>query len=555
MAGVAALGLSVLVFLGWGLHLPRLVAPFPGWPCTTPTTALLMAVLGGSLLAIRGGSLPLWPHHRWGPGLALLLVLWNGASYAFQSLPSFGSWFLSGWVATMPEVFPRQTSLSTLLGLGVAALCLLLLSYPGKWKADAAGNAGEARLGIERATVALCLAGSAIPWFLVMGYSNHATEIVTQGKSDIGSAPFTVLAMVALYLGIWSLGPSALLSRLWSGKTFAGQVMHWVLPFNLLMPIAFSHFEYLLKAKASWSANFTVAVVWSALSVFFLAKAIFLVHAIHTRDNTIARMLADKEKLIGELEATRNDLAAFNAKLEARVTEVTRNLVRSNMELQQFAYIAAHDLQAPLRSIAGYVQLLQRRYMGNLDDTARDLANKAVRNVATMRDMVNSVLEYSHLDAKASAFTRISLHIPLGTALDALQSSIEETGARIEVGDLPQVSGDAAQLAQVFQNLIANALKYRSESRPRVKISAQAKDGETEVAIKDNGLGIGPEYHAQIFKMFKRLNPENVSGKGMGLAICSRVIDRHGGRIWVESQPGDGSCFYFTVMNPNGAAP
>lgn len=234
----------------------------------------------------------------------------------------------------------------------------------------------------------------------------------------------------------------------------------------------------------------------------------------------------------------------------ADLANLNRDLERSNADLEQFAYIASHDLKEPLRNIASYVQLLQRRYQGRLDPDADAFIGYTVDGVRRMQAIINELLAYSRIGTGQLTLVPVQAGILVSTALAHLKGVIAEAQAAVEVkGPLPVVEADAAQLGSLFQNLIANALKYRRDDvRPEVVVGCDDRGEQWEFYVRDNGIGIDAQYHRQIFDLFKRLHPrDRYPGTGIGLAICQRVVERHGGRIWVESSAGHGSTFRFTL--------
>lgn len=224
-------------------------------------------------------------------------------------------------------------------------------------------------------------------------------------------------------------------------------------------------------------------------------------------------------------------------------------LVRSNSELERFAYVASHDLQEPLRSVSSYAQLLARRYKGRLDDDADTFIGFMVAGAQRMHALINDLLAYSRVQTRGENFRRVETERALEAALLNLAQAIAHSGAMLCIGTLPAVTGDEIQLVQVLQNLIGNALKFAKPGRrPRLTIDAVARDGGWEFAVADDGIGIAPENHQRIFELFQRLHTTTeYPGTGIGLALCKRILERHGGRIWVESQPGEGAVFRFTL--------
>lgn len=223
-------------------------------------------------------------------------------------------------------------------------------------------------------------------------------------------------------------------------------------------------------------------------------------------------------------------------------------LARSNQELEQFAYVASHDLQEPLRMIASFVQLLARSYEGKLDAEADEYIHHTVEGVKRMQALILDLLAYSRLGSASQPFAPVDCAEALRQTLLNLDASLKESGAKVAAGPLPGVNGDFNQIVQLFQNLIANAVKFHGKNPPEILVEAQARDGGWLFSVRDRGIGIDPQYAEQIFEIFKRLhNRSEYPGTGIGLAICKKVVTRHGGRIWVESQPGEGACFYWTL--------
>jgi signal transduction histidine kinase len=255
------------------------------------------------------------------------------------------------------------------------------------------------------------------------------------------------------------------------------------------------------------------------------------------------------EKSIAERLRAEEAIRELNSELEQRVIDRTRELTAANDELRQFAYVASHDLQEPLRTVGSYAQLLAKRYKGQLGADADDFIRYIVEGVQRMHVLLNDMLAYSRVTNEPNnrPFTHCTLEQVLSTALANLEMAIKESEAEITRDSLPTVLGDESQLTQVLQNLISNAIKYRHDAKPRIHISARANDSEWVFGVRDNGMGIEPKYHERIFGIFKRLHGKEKPGTGMGLAICKRIIERHGGRIWVESTPGEGALFQFTI--------
>ena len=234
--------------------------------------------------------------------------------------------------------------------------------------------------------------------------------------------------------------------------------------------------------------------------------------------------------------------------VEVSLQRLTEDLGRSNAELEQFAYIASHDLQEPLRMVSSYMQLLSKRYQGQIDSDADEFIGFAVDGAKRMQNLINDLLTYSRVGTRGKPLTEVSSEDVLNDAMANLQFLIEENQAQITYEPLPVVHGDAIQLGMVFQNLLGNAIKFRSAEPPRIHIGARQTGSEWTFSVRDNGIGIEPRYYERIFVIFQRLNDRaTYPGTGIGLAICKRIVERHGGSIWVESKPGEGATFYFTL--------
>ena len=247
-----------------------------------------------------------------------------------------------------------------------------------------------------------------------------------------------------------------------------------------------------------------------------------------------------------ELGREKNDLVEARQKLEESVAE----LGRSNADLQQFAYVASHDLQEPLRMVSSYTQLIARRYKGKLDADADEFIAFAVDGANRMQRLILDLLAYSRVNTAGRQFEPTAMETVLTAALNNLTNAVKESQAIITHDPLPAVMGDDKQLAQLFQNLLSNAVKFGGAQPPRIHISAKQADGEWLCSVRDHGIGIDPQYADRIFVIFQRLHTrEEYPGTGIGLAICKKIVERHGGRIWVESELGKGATFYFTMRD------
>lgn len=254
-----------------------------------------------------------------------------------------------------------------------------------------------------------------------------------------------------------------------------------------------------------------------------------------------ADVRAMRARIVDELESLR----VARAELDARANE----LARSNADLEQFAYVASHDLQEPLRKVASFCQLLQRRYEGQLDERADQYIRFAADGARRMQQLINDLLAFSRVGRTTEQFEPIDLNVKLGRVLGDLQSAIEANDAKINAGVLPTVMGDAPLLGTVLRNLVGNAIKFRSDEPPVVDITAEQQDGEWIITVSDNGIGISPEYAEKVFVIFQRLHTrEQYEGTGIGLSIAKKIVEFHGGRMWVDTdRPTPGTTIRFSL--------
>jgi light-regulated signal transduction histidine kinase (bacteriophytochrome) len=258
---------------------------------------------------------------------------------------------------------------------------------------------------------------------------------------------------------------------------------------------------------------------------------------------------------ITRMKQADEELKALNQTLEQRVAERTavaeqrtQELARSNAELQEFAYVASHDLQEPLLAVSSFATWLARTYENQLDATAQDRIERIVNGAVRMQRLIGDLLTYSRVGRQRKPFAPIECERVLNETLANLRVAVEESGGEVTADRLPTVLADELELSQLFQNLIGNALKFRGAEPVRIHVGARRQNGEWVLSVRDNGIGIDPKYGERIFQIFQRLHGRSkYPGTGIGLAICKKIVERHGGRIWVESEAGRGSTFLFTL--------
>jgi light-regulated signal transduction histidine kinase (bacteriophytochrome) len=296
------------------------------------------------------------------------------------------------------------------------------------------------------------------------------------------------------------------------------------------------------------------------ISLFMLVGVVSIAPLFETIKAAAETLRQSRDELEVKVSERTNALREANVRLNTELEErkiAQRELARSNAELEQFAYVASHDLQEPLRMVASFTQLLAKRYRTKLDADADEFIGFAVDGARRMQLLLNDLLAYSRVGTRGKLFEPTDCNEVLQEALANLTTAIEESDAAVNAGPLPKVAGDEVQLLQLFQNLISNALKFHNPGQPpQIRISAQREGSNWVFTVRDNGIGIAPEHQDRIFLIFQRLHQRHeYPGTGIGLALCKKIIERHGGRLWVESAPGQGATFYFTIPATPGNRP
>ncbi len=299
--------------------------------------------------------------------------------------------------------------------------------------------------------------------------------------------------------------------------------------------------ELLAGIRSAWPGTVLAA---GCLMAVLLSLTVHLAQTARLRAKEV-------ERANQELE----EQAAQRQQAEEALAQRGEDLARSNKELQQFAYVASHDLQEPLRMVSSYTQLLARRYQDKLGGEADEFIAYAVEGANRMQVLINDLLDYARVATRVKPFEPTDCEAVLNQVLADLKAAIDESGVAVTHDSLPTVLADERQLGQVFQHLLGNAIKYRAAEGTRVHVVAERKDGAWRFAVRDNGIGIDPQYADRIFVIFQRLHRKTeYSGTGIGLAICKKIVERHGGQIWVESELGKGATFSFTIPERAGGA-
>jgi signal transduction histidine kinase len=497
-AGIIAIMVGYHVLLGWLFDIRILTSPGMAFSTMKTNAAICSILTGISLLQARKGCLS---------GKKQLLVrICSGITIviAFLTLTEYlFGWHLSGdkWLFSINETQGGRMAFTTALAFLMLGTSMILIDRPKSY----------------HIAESLALISAVIALFAVTGYMYRA-------QAFYGQMPlYASFVIFVLSIGIlFARGDRGFMAKITS-NSFGGIMARRLLPATLITPIAIGWLQYEGQRRGIYQPEPGSALSAVANVVIFLSVIWWSVNSLHRMDTK--RRQAEKE-----------------------LQETAAKLGRSNADLEQFAYVTSHDLKEPLRAISGSVQILQNYYKDNVDPDIEEVIKHTVDGSRRMQHLIDDLLTYSRLTTREAPLELIDSSEIYSEALSNLQTTIEESKAIVTCDALPTVKADRVQFLQVFQNLISNAIKYRSTRTPKIHVGVEDRSTEWLFSIRDNGIGIAPQYANRIFRLFQRLHTrKEYSGTGIGLAICKKVIERHGGRIWVESEPEEGSTFYFTL--------
>ncbi|HWC58377.1 MAG TPA: ATP-binding protein [Verrucomicrobiae bacterium] len=506
---VAIILVGSLVLIGWLLHVQVLKSALPGLIAMNPLSALLFIFTGCALL--RAGN-----RARKRPDLLVLIlgviVLLGGATKIAECFFSFDldldQILFHRQVNSAGPYGPNEIAMNTALSFVCCGLALLLLDVQTK--------------GGYRPAQGFILIVGLMALLALIGYGYRVLPLYSFG-SQIPMALNSAICFELFAVAALSARPSRGLMMVITSDTTGGAMARRLLPAALLIPL-------ILGALLFSSEKHGVFAMESGISLFAFANIVLFTTVIWW--NAKLLFWAEEERL----------------KAMEKLKQTTRDLERSNMELQQFAYVASHDLTEPLRMVVSYLELLTSRAREKLDSEDREFIGYAVDGARRMQTLIQDLLAYARVDTRGRPLEPTDCERVLETVLANLKLAIQESHTVIEHDPLPTVQGDVGQLTQVFQNLIGNAIKFRGKETPKIHVGARHENGQWIFHIRDNGIGINPKNFDRIFVLFQRLHTrQEYPGTGMGLAICKKIIERHGGRIWVDSQPGAGTTFFFTI--------
>ncbi len=504
----SVLTLCMIVMIGWQFDIIALRSLLTDAPQTTPMTALmLMALSVAMILAVnllRGMIGAQW---AWlGRGLAgatVLAAFWMAMQYIFRLGPSIEILFYPALVAQYGGAFPGRSSPQTIVSAFLLGLSVCLLPTSSQW--------------LKRATLVSALLGMVVPWFALFGYVSTVNPLYKLDYSpETGISPLTLIGLLVLGIGIIALQPTAGLLRLLRTHSVGGRLVTRLLPFALIAPLLLGWLVSAGRDAGYLDATTGFALSWGLTSVLFAVLVVWQ--------------------------------GVILNRYETKLQQKSEALAASNHDLQQYAYVVSHDLRAPANNVGLFLQLLQQSYQEELGNDGNEWITRSLASIHHMQALIRNILAYSSINASTHAFEPVALPDLFTEVTRMLAVAIQESNAEVTSASLPTVIGNRVQLGQLLQNLIGNALKYRGDRTPRIHVSAEMRDKKWVIAVQDNGIGIAPQYQERVFKVFERLHTQKkYTGTGIGLATCQRIVERHGGAIWVESTTNQGSTFYFTI--------
>ncbi|MDP2312213.1 MAG: ATP-binding protein [Pseudomonadota bacterium] len=491
---IASIVVGYHVLLGHVFGIDLLRSPAPGIPSMTPSAALCTVTAGAAVYLLQR------PHIWAQRTQAYLLQACVGAT---ATLAVLGVAENIGQGDLGFERWTGMTSMTLMTALAFLAIGagLLLVDCAREY----------------RVAEVLGLASAAISLQAIVGYVYGAAPF--PGQMPLYTAVSALLVSTGL---ICVRADQGFMAKV-ASNSLGGVMARRLLPATLIVPILLGWLQE--RGQSAGIYDFE-----PGLAFFAIANVAVFVSVMWWGVNSLYRMDTKRRQAERELK------------------ETAAKLRRSNADLEQFAYVTSHDLKEPLRAISGSVQVLQSRFGEALGAEAEESIRHTVDGANRMQTLIDDLLTYSRLTSREAPLEPTNCDDVLGEALANLEVPLKESRAVVTHDHLPVVRADRTQLLQVFQNLVSNALKYRSERTPKIHVSAEHRGDEWMFSVRDNGIGIAPQYADRIFKIFQRLHTrKDYPGTGIGLAVCKTVVERHGGRIWVESEPEEGSTFYFTL--------
>ena len=504
-ASIFAIAAGYHVFLGWVFDIDILKSPWATFSTMKANSAICSMLAGISLYFLQTQR-PMPPEHknlivRGCAGLTAIIAILSLAEHLFGLDLGFDELMFPGTGNRGASVHPGRMALMSALAFSMIGIGLLLLDSPRRYVvADT-----------------LALVSAAISLLAIASYMYQAKAF--QGQMPLYGAVVIFLISVGMLCARADRGVMAKVSS----NSFGGIMARRLLPATFLIPLILGWLQHRGQRSGLYGAE-------PGLALFAVANVLVFLSVVWWGVNSLHRMDTKRRQAERELQ------------------ETAAKLARSNADLEQFAYVASHDLKEPLRAISGSIQILQERYRDRLERSADEVIKHTVDGATRMQTLIDDLLTYSRLTTREAPLEATDCSQIVQEVLANLKSAIDESKVIITYDALPVVKADSTQLLQVFQNLVGNAIKYRSQRTPRIHVGVENKGEEWLFSVSDNGIGIAPQYADRIFRIFQRLHTrKEYSGTGIGLAVCKKIVERHGGRIWLESELEEGSTFFFTL--------
>ena len=510
--------IGFLVLMGWLFHIPILLSPGHGFSTIKSNTGLAFLLIGFSLWFIQTKRINL--HNKQIAQILACIVVIIGVltliEYIFNLNLGIDQLLFKEAAGAFNTSSPNRMALNSTICFILAGMSILF------WNVKTHN--------IYRPAQIFALIGGFISLFGLIAYL-YNVSLVYHIPQFTAISLYAVIAFVLLFIAILFARPNIGIMSIINGDNVSGVLSRRLLPLIIILPI-------IIGVIVSHGVNMSL-YSYQIGNILFLFSILILLSIIVWIIIISIKNIDEAHQLI-EIE--------YQMTLEDKVKIRTKELEQSNKDLQQFAYVASHDLKEPLRMISSFLQLLEKRQADKLDEESKEFIEFAVTGAQRLDSLINDLLEYSKVANKKREFNNVNLNDILKQTILNLKSVINDNNAEITYNELPTIKGDEQLLTQLFQNLISNSIKYRREIIPKINISAMHESSQYLFKLKDNGIGISPKHLDKIFTIFQRLHSkEEYEGTGIGLAIVQKIVHQHGGEVWAESKPGKGSTFYFTI--------
>jgi signal transduction histidine kinase len=511
--------IGLLVLIGWLFKISILLSPGSGFSTIKTNAGLAFLLIGFSLWFVQTKRINFYNQRisQVLAGIVVIIGVLTLIEYIFNLNLGIDQLLIKEAVGALNTSSPNRMALTSSVNFILAGISILL------W------NVKTPR--VYRPTQIIAIVGGFISLLGLLAYI-YDVSLFYHIPQFTAIAFYAVIAFLLLFIAILFARPNIGMISIISSDNISGILSRRVLPLIVILPVIFG---FILN----YGVNIGLYNYQMSNVLFLFSIIIFLTILVWIIILSIKNI--DDNRRLREIE--------YQTNLEEKVRERTKELEQSNKDLQQFAHVASHDLKEPLRMISSFLQLLERRYADELDEDANEFIGFAVTGAQRMDAMINDLLEYSKVANKKREFNNVNINKVLEISILNLNSAIDDNKAEITYNQLPTITGDEHLMILLFQNLISNSIKYTEENIiPKIDISAIKESNQYLFKVKDNGIGMSPKHLDRIFTIFQRLHTkEEYEGTGIGLAIVQKIIHQHGGEIWVESELGKGTTFYFTI--------